>query len=208
VLAPEGGEVEPEKFVVGVECGAILAGEESRVADEESGVGVGEHGEGVGEGFEEGGVGVVEVLEEDVSVGLRAAGGGVGGDGADLAEGFRGGEVVGIFYEEEDAADFVERGDGAAGDDGEVGGEGSDGDEAEVGAAGEEFVGTEGGRCVVHVVVPGERGGSGRVLEVEEEWGGVEKGNGGDAERHLKIVDGVGGDDLRCRGKGRIGRFG
>ena len=109
-------------------------------------------------GGREGGVGVVEVLEEDAGVGDGAAAGGVGGDGADLLEGFGGGEPVGILDEEQDAADFVEGGDGAAGDDGEVGGEGGDGDEAEVGGAGVELVGADGGRGVVDVVVLAEGG--------------------------------------------------
>ena len=86
----------------------MLAGEECGVADEKRGVGGGEHGGEVGGEVDEGGVGVVEVLEEDAGVGDGAAAGGVGGDGADLLEGFAGGEPVGIFDEQEDAADFVE----------------------------------------------------------------------------------------------------
>ncbi len=95
--------------------------------------------------MEEGGAGVVEVLEEDAGVGDGAAAGGVGGEGADLLESFVGGEVRWIFDEEKDAADFVARGDGAAGDDGERRGESGDGDETEVGGAGVEFGGADGG---------------------------------------------------------------
>ena len=119
-FAPEVGEVEPEERGFGgvVNGGALLAGEECGVADDERGVGVGEHGGGVGREIEVGGVGLVEVLEEDAGVGDGAATGGVDGDGADAFEGFGGGEPVGIFDEQEDAADFVAAGDGAAGDDG------------------------------------------------------------------------------------------
>jgi len=97
---------------------------------------------------------------------------------------------VGVFDEEEDATDLVERGDGTAWDDGEIGSEGGDGDEAEVGGAGEKFVGAEGGGGVVELIVRGERGGGGFVLEVVEEWGGVEERDGGYAERHSSIVEG------------------
>ena len=182
-LAPELGEVEPEERGFGgvVDGGAMLAGEECGVADEEGGVGGGEHEGRVGGQVEKGGMGVVEVLEEDAGVGDGAAAGGVRGDGADLLESFGGREPVGIFDEEEDAADFVEGGDGAAGDDGEVGSEGGDGDEAEVGGAGVELGGADGGRGVVDVIVGAESGGGGLVFEVVEQRGGIEKGDGRDA---------------------------
>ncbi len=146
-FAPEVGEIEPEERCGGrgVDGGAMLAGEESGIADEESGVGGDEHGGGVSGEIEVGGVGSVEVLEEDADVGGGTAAGGVGCDGADELEGVAGGEVRGIFDEQKDAADFVERGDGAAGDDGERWGEGGDGDEAEVGGTGVELGCTEGG---------------------------------------------------------------
>jgi len=101
-LAPEVGEVEPEEWGFGgvVDGGALLAGEEGWVADEEGGVGAGEHGGEISGKVDEGGVGVVEVLEQYAGVGDGAAAGGVGRDGADLFEGFVGGEPVGIFDEE------------------------------------------------------------------------------------------------------------
>ena len=187
MVVPEVGEVEPEEWCAG--CGVdgclVLAGEECGVADEECGVGGGEHGEWAGgvvcSLFSEGGVGVVEELEEDAGVDDGAKTGGVGGYGADLLEGFFGGKVVGIFDEQEDAADFVARGDGAAGDDGELGVEGGDGDEAEVGGAGVELGGAGGGRGVVDVVVLAQRCGGGLVFEVVEQRSGIQKCDGGDA---------------------------
>ncbi len=143
------------------------------VADEESRVGGGEHGGEVGGEVEEGGVVLVEVLEEDAGVGDGAAAGGVDGDGANLLEGFDGGEPVGIFDEQEDAADFVERGDGAAGNDGELGGEGGDGDETEIVGTGVELGGADGGRGVVDVVVLAKDGRGGFVFEVIEQRRGV-----------------------------------
>lgn len=159
----------------------MIAGEECGVADEECGVGGGEHSERVGGLVEEEGLVVVEVLEEDVGVGVGAAAGGVGCDSADAFEGVGGGEAGGIFDEEEDAADFVMGGDGAAGDDGEVGGEGGDGNEAEVGGAGVELGCADGGQGVVHVVVLAQRLGCGLMFKVVEQRGRVQKRDGGDA---------------------------
>ena len=49
-LAPEMGEIQPEERSLGggVDRGALLAGEECRVADDEGGVGSGNHGGGIG----------------------------------------------------------------------------------------------------------------------------------------------------------------
>lgn len=165
----------------------MLAGEQGGIADEEGGVGCGEHGEWVGVVLGEGGVGIVEALEEETGVGGGAARGGVGGDGLDVPEGFGGGKVAGIFDEQEDAADLVEGGDGAAGNDGELGCELGDGDEAEVGGAGVQLAGAVGGRGVVDVVVRAELG-RGSVLEAVEERRGVQEGDGGDSEGHGLIV--------------------
>ncbi len=108
-FAPEMGEIEPEQRHVGggVDGGAVLASEQCWIADEECGIGGGKHGQRVCGLVEEGGLVVVEVLEEDVGVGVRTAAGSVGGEGADLLEGFVGGEARGIFDEQENAADLV-----------------------------------------------------------------------------------------------------
>ena len=45
----------------------------------------------------------------------------------------------------------------------------------------------------MHVVVLAQRGGGGLVFEVEEEWGGIEKGDGGDTKGHRMILE-----DCRC----------
>lgn len=181
-LAPEVSEIEPEEGGrATVDGGFAFACEECGVADEECGVGGGEHGRGIGRVVVEGGVSVMEVLEEDLCVGDGATAGGVGGYGADLLEGVGDGEALRILDEEEDAADFVAGGDGTAGDDGELGREGGDGDEAEVGGAGVELGGADGGLGVVDVVVRAEGGGSGLVFEVVEEWSGIQEGDGGDA---------------------------
>ena len=118
-------------------------------------------------------MGVVEVFEEDVGVGVGAPASSVGGDAAYLLEGLVGGEVRGIFDEEEDAADFFAGGDGAAGYDGELWGEGGDGDQAEVSRAGVELGRADGGQCVVHIVVLTQERGHGFVFEVVKQWGGI-----------------------------------
>lgn len=180
-------EVEPEERSVdgGIDLSAVLAGEERRVADEERGIGGAEHGEWTAglicSLFGEGGLVVVEVFEEDVGVGVGAAAGGIRGYAANVLEGFVGGEVRGIFDEEEDAADFVKGRNGAAGDDGERGGEGCDGDQAEVGGARVQFGCADGGQRVVHVVVFAQTRGCGFMFKVVEQWGGVQKRDGGDA---------------------------
>ena len=182
-LAPEMGEVKPEKWGVGcgVELSAVLACEECGIADEECGIGRGEHGQRIGGLVDEGRVGGVEVLEEDAGVGDGTAAGGVGGDAADAGESIGGGQVAGILDEQEDTADLVERGDGAAGDDGECGCEGCDGDEAEVGGAAVELGSADRGQGVMHVVVLAQRCGCGLMFKVEEQWSGIQERDGGDA---------------------------
>ena len=101
-----------------------------------------------------------------------------------MRKGFSEGKIRGIFDEEKNAADFTERGDGAAGDDGELGRELGDGNEAEVGGAGVELTCAVRGRGVVELVARAESGGGGFVLEVEEERGGIEEGDGSDAKGH------------------------
>ncbi len=139
-FTPELSEVEPEEIGEGrVDGGLVFAREERRVSNEESGVAGGEHGRGIGGLLDVGGMGLVEVLEEDARVGGRAARGGVGGEGADALERSGGGEVIGVFDEQENAADLMQGSDVAARDDGELRCERGDGDEAEVGGAGDEL---------------------------------------------------------------------
>ncbi len=74
-LAPERREVEPEQAGVGgVDGGTGFACEQRGIADEQGCVVGGEHGEWVCGLLDEGGMRVMEVLEEDVCVGGGAAG--------------------------------------------------------------------------------------------------------------------------------------
>ena len=101
-----------------------------------------------------------------------------------MGESFSEGKIGGIFDEEKNAADFAQGGDGATRDDGELGRELGDGNEAEVGGAGVELACAVRGRGVVELVARAESGGGGFVLEVEEEWGGIQEGDGSDAKGH------------------------
>jgi len=107
-----------------------------------------------------------------------------------MVEGLGNGETIGILDQQEDAADVVGGGDGAAGDDDEAGLELGDGNEAEVSVAGMELARAVGGRGVVDVVVRTKIGRGGRMLEVVEQGGRIQEGDGGDAKRHRLIVVG------------------
>ncbi len=133
-FAPERCEIEPEqrRLHCGFDGRAVLASEQCRVSYEECGVICGEHGDRIGDLLDERGLGSVEVLEQDMCVGGRAAAGGVGCDGTDGLESSAGVELPRILYEQKNAADFMQRCDGAAGDDGELWRESCDGNEAEV----------------------------------------------------------------------------
>ena len=199
MVTPEGREVEPEErrgaeggIDVGLDLIALLAREESRVADEERGVGGGKHGDSVRTVFCKGGAGVVEVLEEDVRVGGGTARGVVGGDSGDVGQRLLDWQVAGIFDEQEDAANLVKAGYGAAGDDGQLRRELGDGDQAEIGGAGVELTGAVSGRGVVELVAGAQSGGGGWVLKVEQEGRRIQEGDGGDAKGHKKILVGYG----------------
>jgi hypothetical protein len=200
VLAPESGEVKPEERTgveVGVELArnfsfdlcAVLACKKCGVTDEECGVGGGEHGDGVCALFGECGAGAVEVLEKNVRVGGGAARGGVSRDGANVRERFGDREIRRILDEQKNAAYLAKRGDGAAGHDGEFRRELGDGNEPEVGGARVEFTCAVRGRCVVELVLRAKSGCCGVVLKVEEEWGRIQEGDGGNAKRHKANIN-------------------
>ena len=179
------GEIDVEEAFAGalVACLTVFEGEQRGIADEERGVGGIEHGIEVGTVRLEGGSGFPEAMKEDAGVGGGGSGRGVESDAAD-------GLHVAVFADdEEDGTDALARGDGAAGDDKHAGlrGVGGDGHEADVGFSGGELGGADGRGGPGELVAVGEFLLRGWMFEVPHERGGIEEGDGGNAELHASV---------------------
>lgn len=183
--APFFGEIDVEEGFAGalVAGFAVFEGEERGVADEECGIGCIEHGIEIGGVRFEGRVGFPEVVKKNARVCGGGTRGGVEGDAANVAQ------VAILAGDEEDGADVIAGCDGASGDDEQAGlrGVGGDGDETDVGLAGGEFGGADGGCGPGDLVACSEFLLCWWVLEVPHERGGVEEGDGSNAELHSPV---------------------